>query len=264
MNIPKKIHYCWFGNNPLDDKAKNCIESWKKFFPDYEIIQWDENNFDVSLYEFMKSAYNDKKWAFVSDIARLMIVYEHGGIYFDTDVEVIAFYDDILQKDTKGFIGFEKTNQINSGLGFGAVQHHPFLTKLLECYKNIDYDTYKTHMADIACTVLTTQLMMQNGLKNTGEMQNVCDFIVYPPEYFSPIDYYTGKLKITKNTHSIHWYNASWQDEQSKMNHRKNQMLNRMFGLRISGIISGILNCIRDEGLFQYTKKRIQKYIFYK
>ena len=202
--IPKIIHYCWFGRGQLDAKALKCIESWKKYFPDYEIIQWNEDNFDISSCDFMFKAYADKKWAFVSDVARLMIIYEHGGIYFDTDVEVIRPYDDIVTSDADGFIGLESTMQVASGLGFGAKKQTPFLKELLSVYNSLSYDDYKNDLSSIACTIITTSLMKEKGFSGTNQLQRVAGFDIYPIDYFSPIEYHTGKLRKTSNTHSIH------------------------------------------------------------
>ena len=128
--INKVIHYCWFGGQPLDSRGKKCLESWKKYFPNYEIIQWNENNFDVSRLDFMSQAYKDKKWAFVSDVARLLIVYENGGLYFDTDVEVIRSIDDLLENDA--FFGFENDSFVATGLGFGAIKGQASVKAMLQ------------------------------------------------------------------------------------------------------------------------------------
>ena len=257
--IPKVIHYCWFGRNPLDEKAQKCIQSWRKYFPDYEIKQWDESNFDVSEIPFMMHAYQDKKWAFVSDVARLMIVYKYGGIYFDTDVEVVSSYDDVLQEAPQGFIGFETTGQVASGLGFGAEKGHPFLKKLIDLYRETDYCAYKDRLSDIACTVITTDIMRKNGLVQNNQRQYVCDFEVYPSEYFSPIDYHTGKLKRHVKTHSIHWYSATWKNEEEQKQFQKYQLMNRIFGRKVSDMMLGISCCMKREGIVLYCCKRLRK-----
>ena len=116
--IPKKIHYCWFGGNPLPELAIKCLESWKKYCPDYEIIEWNETNFNLDSCEYVREAYQAKKWAFVSDYARLKVVYDNGGIYLDTDVELIKSLDRLLKN--KSFFGTETTGVVATGLGFGA------------------------------------------------------------------------------------------------------------------------------------------------
>ena len=136
--IPKKIHYVWVGGKEKPADIKRCMDTWKKHLRDYEIIEWNENNFDISQVEFMKDAYDDQKWAFVSDVARLILVYEHGGIYFDTDVEVVCSYDDIINEETKAFMGIEGDGLVNTGLGFGAEKGHPFLKRHIEQYKQLN------------------------------------------------------------------------------------------------------------------------------
>ena len=259
--IPHTIHYCWFGKNPLDEKAMKCIESWHRFFPDYEIIQWNEDNFDVRICDFTQKAYADKKWAFVSDVARLQILYDYGGLYFDTDVEVIAPYDDILATDAEGFLGFEKTAQVNTGLGFGAVKGCTLLKDILDIYREIDYSDFKDNLSDIACTVLTTDLLCQHGLILNNCKQRICDFEIYPATYFSPINYYTGTMEKTTFTHSIHWYNASWQSNTDRSNFAKTQKLYRLLGRNTADVLLGISSCIKKEGLWVYLWNRIHKFI---
>ena len=127
--IPKKIHYCWIGGNPLPELAIKCIESWKKYCPDYEIIEWNEKNYDFRKNQFMREAYDEKKWGFVPDYARLDIIYEHGGIYLDTDVEIIKPLDSLLKE--QGFAGMEQPGIVALGLGFGAEPKLPLIKELM-------------------------------------------------------------------------------------------------------------------------------------
>jgi len=141
--IPKKIHYCWFGGNPLPQDALMCIESWKKYFPDYEIIEWNEKNFDMNSCDYIREAAENKKWAFVSDFARFKILYDFGGIYFDTDVEVVRNFDEIIAMGA--FMGKEEpqdstTYVINPGLGMAAEQGNGFCLDVIEYYKTIHFD----------------------------------------------------------------------------------------------------------------------------
>ena len=130
--IPKKIHYCWFGRGEKPALAKKCIASWKKYCPDYEIIEWNEDNFDINYNAYTKYCYENKKWAFLSDYVRLLVVYEHGGIYYDTDVEALKSFDDLLTY--KAYFGFENEEHINTGIGFGAEKEHTVLKSMLEMY----------------------------------------------------------------------------------------------------------------------------------
>jgi len=228
--IPKIIHYCWFGGNPIPPLAQECIASWKKFLPDYEIKEWNESNFDVNIIPYTAEAYKQKKYAFVSDYARFWIMYHYGGLYFDTDVEVIKPMDDIIAKGN--FMGFEQDPDgvntpgcfaprycfaINPGLGFGITKGHPFMKRMIELYDGLKFETapidiswYKTIVA------YTTELLCQEGLKNEKGVQEVSNITIYPAEYFAPIHAITGRLHITENTRTIHRYAGSWNEKKQK------------------------------------------------
>lgn len=220
--IPKIIHYCWFGGNPLPELAKKCIASWHKYLPDYEIKEWNENNFDIHLMPYVEEAYRLKKFAFVSDVARFWILYHYGGIYFDTDVEVIKPFDDIIERGA--FMGCEgndplKQNiEINPGLGMGVEKNNKFYQEMLEFYSNqiLECDSHCDPLLTIV--PLTTKKLETHGYKSllAEKIQNIEGINIYPIEYFCPINYYTGKIEITENTHSIHHYSASWMTNQLK------------------------------------------------
>ena len=260
MSIPKIIHYCWFGGKPLDELALKCIASWKKYFPNYEIIEWNEKNFDINQLEFMKKAYEDKKWAFVSDVVRLMVIYEYGGIYFDTDVEVISSYEDILKSSVKGFLGFENTKAVNTGLGFGAEKEHPFIKELIAVYKDIDYRQYADNLSAIACPILTTNLMKNYGYVVEDKMQECCDFLIYPSEYFSPIEYTSGKMYKTQKTHSIHWYNASWHTKEEKLKLKEYHRYTRIFGEHFGELLYQFKRRIKEDGFIKAIKRTIRHF----
>ena len=227
--IPKVVHYCWFGGNQLPDDAKKCIESWRKFFPEYEIKEWNECNFDVNCCDYVKEAYAAKKWAFVSDYARFWILYHEGGLYFDTDVEVIKDMSDIIAKGA--FMGCETDNKCvpglglgaNPGLGLGANPGLGLYKEILDYYEKIHFfiegnttETVVTH---------TSKILKSHGWVGNGEIEQIEGVTIYPPEYFCPMDYKTGKLDITPNTRSIHWYTASWQSSYSKAKTKLQQLL---------------------------------------
>ena len=216
MAIPKVIHYCWFGGNPLPSSAKKCINSWKKFCPDYKIIEWDETNFDVQCNKYCTEMYERKKWAFLSDYARLKIVYEQGGIYLDTDVEVVKPLDDLLKHNA--FMGIDTTNLVATGLGFGAVAGHPFLKKNIECYEaisNYDAPPLNSH--------ITTDILKRNKQfdKYSNKVQYIEDVNIYPPEFFCAKHTHSGIITITKNTYSIHHFTLSWATEEVKAETKK-------------------------------------------
>ncbi len=213
--IPKIIHYCWFGGNPLPPLAVKCIASWKKYFPDYEIKQWDESNFDVNMIPYTTKAYIEKKYAFVSDYARFWIIYHYGGIYFDTDVEVIKPMNEIILKGA--YMGFERNprkkvdGMINPGLGFAAEKNDKTIQKLLEYYSSLNFQITPERIRDTETIVQhTTKVMIDCGLKRTKGIQKVKNFYIYPSEYFAPIHFVSHRLHITNNTYTIHQYMASW------------------------------------------------------
>ena len=210
--IPKIIHYCWFGRNPLPPLAVKCINSWKKYFPDYEIKEWNEDNFNVNIIPYISEAYAAKKYAFVSDYARFWILYKYGGLYFDTDVEVIKPMDKIIAKGA--FMGCENddfTKQaVAPGLGLGVNPGLGLYKEILDLYETLHFA--KTDGTYELKTVVqyVTELLLKHGLKNTNDIQQVAGGWIYPQEYFCPISPTTLQLKKTKNTYSIHHFAGSW------------------------------------------------------
>ena len=218
--IPRIIHYCWFGEKPLPESAIKCINSWKKYFPDYEIKEWNESNFDIQICDYVKEAYEAKKWAFVSDYARFWILYYYGGLYFDTDVEVIKSFDDVIKKGA--FIGCEQVNRcttgmslgINPGLGLGVNPGLGLFKEILDIYHTIHFKKENGELnTSITVVTHTTDVFLHHNWKPDGTIQEVDGIYVYPPEYFCPMDYITGKINITFNTYSIHHYTASWHNK---------------------------------------------------
>ena len=215
--IPKIIHYCWFGAAPLPKSAIKCINSWKKFFPDYEIKQWDETNFDINEYCYTQEAYKAGKYAFVSDFVRFWVLYNYGGVYFDTDVEVIKSFSHLAESP---FMGFElnpyneqqRPMRVNPGLGVGVTPKHPVYEQLLDLYKSMHWVSYAESNREMPTIVdYTTNLLITMGLKECEGIQNIMGINIYPECYFCPININSGKLCITDNTYSIHWFDQSWQ-----------------------------------------------------
>jgi len=205
--IPKKIHYCWFGGKELPEKNREWINTWKKYCPDYEIIEWNESNYDYKKNEFMYEAYKAKKWGFVPDYARLDIIYNHGGIYLDTDVEIIRTIDDLLYQDA--FAGVDGTNKISLGLGFGAVKNHKMIGELMEMYSNIHFD--RENM--IAAPIFEKSFFEQKGYLSNGEYQLIENMTIYPEKVLSGKCIFTGAVLPTDKTFTIHHYDASWKDK---------------------------------------------------
>lgn len=205
--IPKIIHYCWFGGNKLPGYAIKNIASWSKFFPGFEIKEWNEENFDVNIIPYARDAYSKGKFAFVSDFARYLILYQQGGVYFDTDVEVIKSFDDILEAGP--FLGIEKDRtdiSVAPGLGMGAYPKMSFYKKMVDFYSSLPItDDIRPYLVS-----KTTEFLKEAGFEMEDILQKINDIYIYPNEYFNPLDDFSGKIKITPNTHSIHFYAKSW------------------------------------------------------
>lgn len=233
--IPKKIHYCWFGRNPLPESAIKCINSWKKFFPDYEIIEWNEDNFDVNIIPYTKEAYSVKKYAFVSDYARFWILYHYGGLYFDTDVEVIKPMDDII--DCGSFMGVELMREdgyplVNPGQGLGSDAKDKIFKMVLDYYNSLHFINDDGSFNTITVVRHTTEVLINLGLRPTADLQNIYGIWIYPMDYFNPLDDLTGKLKKTANTRTIHWYTRTWSDSPS-WRIKLSRFSHRIFGMTL-------------------------------
>lgn len=210
--IPKTIHYCWFGGAPLPKPALRCIQSWKKYCPDYEIIEWNESNFDINIIPYVKEAYAAKKYAFVSDYARFYILHRQGGVYMDTDVELIKPLDDIIKQGA--FMGYEQPStqgtpiyKINPGLGMGCPPGNPIIQAVKEHYDTLcgfDYSKQGT-VCDIVSNILGSR-----GISIDGTLFKSDEITLYPVDFFCPKSFYDGKMRKTANTVSIHHYDMSW------------------------------------------------------
>lgn len=223
--IPKKIHYCWFGRGDKPKLAERCIASWKKYCPDYEIIEWNEDNFDINMNGYTKMCYEQKKYAFLSDFVRLYVVAEYGGLYFDTDVELIKTPDELLKNEA--FFGFENAEYVASGLGFGSVAHGTVIEAMLKEYDFLLDGANGT----VGCPRLNTKALLNLGLKQNGKQQIVCGAVIYPTDYFNPYESTTGRLKKTENTISIHWYTGTWMSKQQLIRSMITKPLHRVFGV---------------------------------
>lgn len=204
--IDKVIHYCWFGKKVFPDHLQKCVDSWKKYCPDYKIVRWDESNYDIMKNKYMRDAYEAKMWGFVSDFARLDIVYHYGGIYLDTDVELIKPLDGLRENEM--YCGFESNHSIAFGLGFGAVKKHRIIKKILDVYDKLVFDTYDGN--PVPCPVYQTQALIEEGVKINNTFQKMVDFTVYPSEVMAPVGPFMTGSGITENTVSIHHFDASW------------------------------------------------------
>lgn len=244
--IPKKIHYCWFGRNPLPESAIRCIDSWRRYLPDYEIIEWNEDNFDVNTIPYTAQAYAAGKYAFVSDYARFKILYEQGGLYFDTDVEVIRTMDDILAAGP--FMGFEvnpnperKCGAVAPGLGIAATPCMALYKSILDYYSQLQFlqSDGSYNMTD-AVVNITTRELVKAGLSDATGIQTVADITIYPADYFNPFDDATGRLRKTANTYTIHWFTKTWLNV-SPWRQNISRLAHRIFGTSIFSNIRRVL-----------------------
>lgn len=256
--IPKKIHYCWFGSNPKPPIAEKCIESWKKYLPDYEIIEWNETNFDINCCDYVKEAYEARKWAFVSDYARIWALNKFGGIYMDTDVEVQKNMDIFLSHSA--FTGFEKNDSPFTAV-LGCEPGHQFTSDILELYTNRHFLLGNNTFDMMTNTELVSNLLVKEyGVQLDNKKQQLkYDLTIYPSEYFCPKSYIDNVVYKTDNTYTIHWFTASWQDEENRNYHKNFTKLSKLIGDKKADIVLGIYYTCKKEGFINYIKKRINK-----
>lgn len=223
--IPKTIHYCWFGEKSKPKLVEKCIRSWINFCPDYEIIEWNESNFDVYQNRYTQFCYENGKYAFLSDYVRLKTIYENGGIYLDTDVEIIRKIDELC--GNKAFFGFENNDYVATGLGFGAEKNNIIIEKMMA-----EYDFAADEPVEVKkAPALNTAVLEKMGLIKNGKTQIVNGAIIYSPEYFNPYDDPTGRLNITENTYTIHWFAKSWVSKSKVLRSKLTRPMHRLFGV---------------------------------
>lgn len=205
--IPKVIHYCWFGGNPLPELAKKCIASWKKYCPDYELKLWNEENFDLNCNAYVKEAYEAKKFAFVTDYVRLWVLYNYGGVYMDTDVEVLKPLDRFLVHPA--FSGFESPKIIPTGI-IASEQNGVWVKEELEYYKNLHFKK-DDGSYDLTANVIpmTQHFVARGGILNNAIQDHNGIITLYPVEFFCPM-ISCRKIIVTDNTYTIHHFAGSW------------------------------------------------------
>lgn len=208
MSIPKVIYYCWFGKGSMPSLAEKCIESWRKYCPQYKIVCINEENFDITQNKYAKQAYEAGKWAFVSDYARLKVLYEQGGVYFDTDVELIKPIDKLIEEN--GYMGFDDNGVVSTGLGFACEKGNEAVGAMLADYDDIPFILPDGSYDLTPCPDRNTKVLLNLGMDINNKNQIFMGIRMLPEDFLCPMKYYTGKKKITKNTYSIHHFSASW------------------------------------------------------
>lgn len=217
MAIPKVIHYCWFGGKRIPLRQRRWMRSWKRLNPDYRIVEWNEGNVDVaSCPRYVREAFQQRKWAYVSDYVRLKVVYEHGGIYLDTDVKLLKKPDPLLQYPA--YFGLERQNSVNTGLGFGAEKGFEMLKELMADYDGLPFILPDGTLNTVPCPELNAKVFLRHGL-GPEDSRQVLDngAVILPSACLCPItDYYTLEMHKTPETISIHYFSASWYSGKEK------------------------------------------------
>ena len=234
--IPKIIHYCWFGGNPLPELAQKCVASWRKYCPEYELMLWNETTFDVNIVPFTSQVAKVKKWGFIVDYIRAYVVYRYGGIYLDTDVELLKlFSDDMLQNIC--FSGFEDEIFINPGNIFAGEKGCAIAKEVMDFYASYNFIKEDGELNLTPSPRIFTDILLKYGLKQNNSYQKFSMFTAYPTEYFCPKNFRTGLLEITENTYSIHHYDGSWFSENEKKYHQLRRKILHKYNNKISKII---------------------------
>lgn len=224
----KIIHYCWFGNGEKSKLIKKCINSWKKYMPDYKIIEWNEKNFDINCNSYVKEAYENKKYAFVSDYARLKIIYEYGGIYLDTDVELLKrIPDDIIKS---GYFAKESEDEINTGLGFSTNKNNDIIRLIMKSYDNEHFINEDGSLNTYTCVSRTMDVLKKNGYEMTRNTKSIDNVPIFSQEYFCGFDLKTNHYNITSNTISVHHYAATWQNRKTRFVKKIKKIISRIIG----------------------------------
>lgn len=228
--IPKIIHYCWFGGNPLPPLTVKCIASWKQYLPEYEIIEWNEQNFPIDDFIFAQQALENRKFAFISDVCRLYALDLMGGIYMDTDVEVLKPLDDFLP--LTAFSGFENDDFVPTGI-MGSEKGGQWVKELLRYYDNKPFVNANGALEMTSNTYIITQMMKAKGFVMNNKFQETSGYVTfYPNDYFCPKSYKTGSIDLTENSYCIHHFAKSWIPKHKRWrNNFKMKMMN-VFGYK--------------------------------
>jgi len=255
--IPRVIHYCWFGSRPHPPSVVRCMDSWRRHLSDYRIIEWNETNFDVDVSDYTREAYAAGKYAFVTDYVRLKVLFDHGGIYMDTDVEVVKKLDPFLNHDA--FSGFEDEASIPTAV-MGSRAGNEWIRVLLADYDGRHFTQQDgTHdlMTNVARITETTRARYAISLDNT--LQDVPGVVtLYPKDFFCPKSYRTGIIGRTPNTHAIHHFAGTWRSEQHRSRKTFQARVNRLFGVRAGGWLLAVRHVYLSDGLVAVPRRAVR------
>lgn len=228
MAIPKIVHYCWFGGKEKPDSVKKCIESWKKFLPDYQLVEWNEDNFNIEKLQYTKESYVAKKYAFVSDVARIEALYQYGGIYMDTDVEVLKTFTPLL--DARCILGMEEKGYVATSF-MAFEKEHPLVKQFLNLYENISFLDKNGQIITGTNVAKLTNLLIEKGFVQENYYQELEEGIkIYPKEFFSPYDYINCHYNITENSYCVHHFAVSWMSKKEQVKKEIKKQLSKILG----------------------------------
>lgn len=251
MSIPKIIHYCWLSQDEFPELIQKCIDSWKEKLPDYEIKCWNTLNFDVNICRYTSEAFQEKKYAFVSDYVRLYALYNEGGIYLDSDIEVIKSFDDLL--NNRAFTCFENDHSVAAWI-FGSEKGNPLFKEFMDYYKDRKFILEDGKYDLTPNPVAITATCVEKGLKLNGTLQKLSDITIYPQEYFCPYNRATEELNCTENTYAIHYFNGAWISKEKKQLIQSRKRIIKKYG-RWAGYLYYGFGVIKNEGIGQFYKE---------
>ena len=255
--IPKTIHYFWFGGGKKPDIFYKCLTSWRNYAPDYTIMEWNEENFDVGFCLYSAQAYQSNMYAFVSDAARYQVLYERGGIYLDTDVELLKPLDSLLANQM--FMGFEDNCSVAPGLITGVMPEDKIIGDLCKEYQSRSFFTENGQPDQTTICQITSDLLKKYGFRMDGSYQRIDGRTLYPKSWFCPLDFKTGKMELTPNTFTIHHYAATWHDDLSRRRIKYVQKLSRCLGYNSAYSLVSAAFTLRYEGISAFLRKIIRK-----
>jgi mannosyltransferase OCH1-like enzyme len=235
--IPKKIHYCWFGKGKMPSRELKCIASWKNYMPEYELILWNESNFNIDSNSFTKEAYQKKKYAFVSDYVRLYVLINEGGIYLDTDVELLKSLDFFSKYDAFG--SFETPFVIQTGV-IGSISNGVLVKRMFEYYRNRKFILTDGSLNQIPNSKILTDILLEEGLTLNNKQQSLPSFELFPTDYFCPINQATQEIIITKDTYCIHYLSGSWLSADDRFKRTCKAVIGKSFGFKAVATIRGV------------------------